>query len=54
MDTFVILASLKLRTDRFPLKRKIESTVPICKIGDEEHIRHCSPVSLLLGMRKKY
>ena len=49
--TFVILAQLKSRNDRFPLEWK-RVNISVCKIGNEKYIKNC-PVSSVPVMRKK-
>ena len=44
MDTFVILAQLKLKSDRFPQEWRKENIVPVCGKGNVQYIRNYAPV----------
>lgn len=52
MDTFVILAQLKLRTRQVHVERKKENIVPVCKMGDKQYIGDSSPVCSLSDLGK--
>ena len=50
MDTFVIPAQLKLKTDRFPQEQKKENIVPVCGKGNVQCITNYALVYSLSGM----